>query len=694
MNKQVAVARPIRLFIFLVSLLPGTHISAAETAQDGSLEEVKVTGERVEEDRTVIAPATEKLFDTAGMIGDPLVGIMSLPGVTSSSDSAVRPAIRGSAPGDNTYLIDMIPVRYIFHRFGNSIFDERLVHSFELYPGAYGSQYSNAIGAVLDVKLREPAQKPFTTTVHWSLLRAGVMVESGIGEDQAFYASYRESLIHLFYDEDELEEDGIHIDSQPRANDYEVKYTWHPEGNQSLSFVAAGATDDIGATFRSNSNDALRDPDFLGPASLSEGFDSGGLQYHWQDDYAELYIALNGSEDFSRLSYGTSQFQDTDSSSTTLRLDYSFALSESHSMQTGGVLNSTDYTLNLDAKIRPCAFFVPECTTLDAERVTLTDEFNIRTNELYIEDRWEPGESLMLTYGVHYGENNNYLDESFLEPRLHFAYRPTDNWELTAAAGRYHQLPELFEIAPRVGNPGLKQPKADHYVLGIGRLYEGWSWKTEAYYKDMWDLALALSADTDPDYRNNYSNDATGEAYGIEFFLNKELTKNWYGWLSLSLSETRRRNERTGVERDFDYSRPTIFNIVGNRISDDGRWLFGFKWTLQSGLLYTPVVDVRPNQDNPDVLEPVYGELNSERMPTYQRLDIRLERKFNPAWGKWSWYVDLINALNKENIEGYFYAPNGVDIEDSPPSGFGRNVPVIADKGLRFFPSIGAEATF
>lgn len=694
MDKQATTARRICLLAFLASLLHGTYVSAAEPSQNDSLEEVKVTGEKTEDDPTWIAPETEKLFDTAGTIGDPLVGIMSLPGVTSSSDSAVRPAIRGSAPGDNTYLIDMIPVRYIFHRFGNSIFDERLIHSFDLYPGAYGNQYSNAIGAILDVKLREPAQKPFTTTVQWSLLRTGVLVESGIGKDQAFYASYRESLIHLFYDENKLEEDGIHVDSQPRAHDYQLKYTWQPEDNQSLSFVAAGATDDIGATFRGNSNEALRDPDFLGAASLNEGFDSGGLQYHWLDDAgSELYVALNRTDDFFRFNYGTGQFQRTDSSSTTLRLDYSFALSERHAIQTGGVLNSTDYTLNLDAKIRPCAFFVPECTTVDAERVTLTDEFNIRTNELYLEDSWEPGESLTLTYGIHYGENN-YIDETFLEPRLHVAYRPTDNWELTAAAGQYHQLPELFEIAPQVGNPDLKHPKSDHYVLGVKRLYEGWSWRVEAYYKDMSDLALALSADSDPDYQKNYSNDASGEAYGVELLLNKELTKNWYGWVSLSLSETSRRNERTGTERDFDYSRPTIFNIVGNYKSDDDRWLFGFKWTLQSGLLYTPIVDVRPNDNNPDVLEPVYGELNSERLPTYQRLDVRLERKFNKAWGKWSWYVDLINAFNTENIEGYFYAPNGVHTEDSPPSGYGRNVPVVADKGLKFFPSIGAEVTF
>jgi hypothetical protein len=549
-------------------------------------------------------------------------------------------------------------------------------------------------GAIMDVTLRDPAHKPFTTTAHLSFLGTGVLVESGIGDDQAFYASYRKSLIHLFYEEDELEEDGIEINSQPISDDYQAKYSWNISADNSLIFVAAGASDTAAATFREDSNEALKDPDFLGKAGLTEKFDSGGVQFRSLGSVraSELYIALNRIKESLDFDYGTGQFERTGVERMILRTDYSSPI-KNHRIQTGAVIEDAANTLDLDAKIRPCAFFVPECTTVDAERIRLSEEFDIRTHELYAEDHWGMTDSLALTYGAHYSETG-YIDESFLEPRLRIVYLPAAGWELSAAAGRYHQLPALLEIAPAIGNPNLKHSKSDHYVLGVARLYSGWSWKAKAYYKEMWDLALALSADSDPDFRRNYSNDATGEAYGAELFLNKELTKNWYGWISLALSETRRRNERTGTERNFDYSRPLIFNIVGNHESDDGRWLFGFKWSLQSGTLYTPIVDVRPNEENPDVMEPVYGELNSKRLPMYQRLDIRVEQKFRPLWGEWSWYVDLINTFNRENIEGYYYAPNEVDIERRPPQGYGSNVPVVADKGLRFFPSIGAEFTF
>jgi ABC-type nitrate/sulfonate/bicarbonate transport system substrate-binding protein len=48
-------------------------------------------------------------------------------------------------------------------------------------------------------------------------------------------------------------------------------------GNNDLSFVAAGASDSLKATFEENHEEALRDPDFAGPASLDQGFEKAGF---------------------------------------------------------------------------------------------------------------------------------------------------------------------------------------------------------------------------------------------------------------------------------------------------------------------------------------------------------------------------------------------------------------------------------
>jgi len=142
----------------------------------------------------------------------------------------------------------------------------------------------------------------------------------------------------------------------------------------------------------------------------------------------------------------------------------------------------------------------------------------------------------------------------------------------------------------------------------------------------------------------------------------------------------------------FEYDKPVLFNLVGNRLLGKF-WMLGLRWTYQSGGRYTPIVDLLPSSSYPNVLEPVYGKLNSERYPAYHRLDFRAEYTRPKSWGYWKFYVDVLNAYARKNITGYEYAPNGRKLI-SPPPGYGANVPVTQTTSDDFFPSIGFEVQF
>src|SRR5688572_2875903 len=196
-------------------------------------EEVVVVGEK-DASSTEMNQETERLLSIAGAANDPLQAIYALPGVTFSSGDGPGgsdPVIRGSAPQDNAYFMDLIPARYIFHLFGNSIFDKHIISSFDLYPAAFSSKYGNATGGIIDVTLREPRNDRFTTTLHTSLLTAGALVETGIGDNQSLYATYRRSTMDLLIDEDDIEDEddeGFTIDKLPVSDDYQLKYSWQP----------------------------------------------------------------------------------------------------------------------------------------------------------------------------------------------------------------------------------------------------------------------------------------------------------------------------------------------------------------------------------------------------------------------------------------------------------------------------------
>lgn len=700
--------RPVkRILTSLVAALIATlaGISASATAAEAEppsksapqLEEVVVRGNRTKPATTEIDPQTRRLFKVAGSSLDPLASLYALPGVTNGGDFRSAPAVRGSAPEDNAYYIDFIPARYVFHIFGNSIFNENLIHKFDLYPAAFTSQYANATGAVIDVSLRDPKHQPLTTTADWSFLLTGVMVESEINEQQAFYASYRRSLIDQFYDEDDAsdEDQGIAVDQLPVADDYQLKHLWDISTEHQLALVAAGANDKIGATFNQNANAVLLDPDFSGAASIKTGFDSQGVAWNYNPDSDRTHAKtlLTHTTDKDDVYYGTGQFIYIEAERLLLREHFSQQLTPSHWLTLGAGIEETQYDISVNAKIVPCSFNDPDCTPTDAPLIRFDNRLDLQTVTGYLQDNWNLSESLLLTTGVHYMADD-YLDQSVTQPRLRALYTVNEQWAVNFATGRYSQLPQLPEIIDQTGNPQLDYIDATHYVVGVEHQWQqGWSWHIDTYYKKLDNVVNSISDIDDPDFGKNYSNDASGRAYGLELLVNKKMADKFYGWLSLSLSKTERRDDRSGETRPFDFDRPVILNLVGNYQLND-RWLFGFKWTIQSGLLYTPIIDTRASTTHPDTNLPVYGELNSERLPVYHRLDIRSEYMRPTGFGFWSIFVDVLNAYDQKNIEGYQYAPNGFEVESSPPDGFGDNVPVAAQEGFRFFPSIGFKIQF
>ena len=171
-----------------------------------------------------------------------------------------------------------MPVGYIFHIFGDSIFNKDLVRDFSLHPAAFGSQYGNATGGVFDVQLRDPKNQDLAVTLDASLIKTGILVEGGVNEDQAFYFSYRRSNIHLFIDENE-EDEGLTIFKAPISDDYQGKYQWLIGDEHKLTLTLAGASDVGGINISKASEEGRIDPDLIGDLKLKQRFDSQGLEF-------------------------------------------------------------------------------------------------------------------------------------------------------------------------------------------------------------------------------------------------------------------------------------------------------------------------------------------------------------------------------------------------------------------------------
>jgi hypothetical protein len=82
----------------------------------------------------------------------------------------------------------------------------------------------------------------------------------------------------------------------------------------------------------------------------------------------------------------------------------------------------------------------------------------------------------------------------------------------------------------------------------------------------------------------------------------------------------------------------------------------GINYRLATGQPFTPIVGGYYDSAQ-EVWKPSYGTTNSERMPTYNRLDMRLTKIFSVHPDLFSiFYLECLNIFSIPNIMDYTYS--------------------------------------
>lgn len=666
-NKNNGISKMVgikNLSLLALSLISFNSAANDSKAVDEALELDIIQVESKEESQSAIG--VDKLLKVPGAGNDPLQAIASLPGVTFGTGPRAAPAVRGSSPADNRYIIDFIPVGYIFHSDSSSILNDNSIKDFSLDAAAFPGQYHDATGAVISANSRDPYLDQGQTIVDLSVLKASLFIERNIDEKQGFYLSARQSLFQ-YYIENFLDDEDFELTTLPEYYDYQGKYQYKVSGQEKVSINLLGARDKAGILFDEDSDQVQQDPGLSGGAEFSDYFDSQSILWEKYNDEGGSQVSsisrLSRELDFE---IGAANKLDINSTDYSIRSQWSSILNFQHELLWG-----FDYTLrDIDFNGRfdgpPCDEFRVDCRLVDStETITSGDTINISSIDINIADSWAVNNFWTLTPGISLAYDD-YTEQQFFEPKLQSRLLLSDDWALTAAYGDYHKLPDNFgSYTKDFGNPDLKQTEATHYEIGIEHQFnESWFWKVEGYYKDLSNLVISrASTDFYPglsteDYNAlpRYTNDADGEAWGFEFFTNKTLADDWYGWLSIAYSETKRKNLITGESFKYDYDQPWIVNLVSNyQLNQD--WQIGLKWRYQSGQLITPIIGAEDanDTDNPGLFNPIYADLNSKRLPDYHRLDVRADRSFKYDNWQMDLYFEVLNLYGQENVVGYDY---------------------------------------
>ena len=158
----------------------------------------------------------------------------------------------------------------------------------------------------------------------------------------------------------------------------------------------------------------------------------------------------------------------------------------------------------------------------------------------------------------------------------------------------------------------------------------------------------------------------------------QQLGKKFFGWVSYTLSRSERKDHPSEAWHPFQFDQTNILTLVASRVLPRG-WQVGARFRYVTGTPYTPILGSLYDATS-DRYTPISGPNLGGRLPSFNQLDLRVDKLW--VFDKWrfSAYLDIQNAYNASNPEALSY---NYDYRISHPV-----------TGLPFLPILGIRGDF
>jgi hypothetical protein len=363
----------------------------------------------------------------------------------------------------------------------------------------------------------------------------------------------------------------------------------------------------------------------------------------------------------------------------------------------------------------------------------------------WVQDRFQMMRRFVLEPGLRV-DVSGINDRTTVSPRLRATLQLGERSRLVAGAGLFTQSPgyeklvqaDYFLDLSHADARSLDSERSTHAVLGLERdLAPGLLARVEGYHKTFDRLivgrleteaergARVAGYDFPPDLRESVPasaqittrpvNGATGRAYGFDVYVARRATSagtRLTGWASYTWGKATR--DVYGRRVPFEYDRRHAVSAVtalraGRKLelSVTGRLASGFPYTPILGLRVAAAPDAadRDRDGNRTELVPergddqdrmlVYvtdrggvGNIGSARLPAFARVDARVSFRPKGPDGRWLFYLDAINVLDRDNVGAYLES-----LEHDPGADRPRLVLEPA-ASIPFLPSFGVRFRF
>lgn len=613
----------------------------------------------------------EELTRVAGTRGDALRTIELLPGVSRPPFGAGFILIRGSAPGDSQVFLEGMPVPLLYHFGGlTSFVNSRALERIDFYPGNFSARYGRQIGGIIDVEVRDPRTDGYHGVLDVNVpLDSSLLVEGPIGKNASFLVAGRRSYFGEVA-KAVIPEGTFSAFAAPVYYDYQAFTTWRPTDRDRLKLGAFGSSDRLEILFSEvpDSDPSIR--------AIEVGLSFHRQQIGWDHQYSKD-LDHKITVGFGRLKQGFVLGPELNFDLTVnnvyARGEWRYRVNEAVQ-----VIAGTDTFLDVFDVLytgpTPGQQEGSDNMNQTLEQLPVTSIRDQRTRVLpagYVELALKPIEKLRIVPGLRVDYYQDNAAFSF-DPRISSVYSLTDTWRIKGGVGVFSQQPEPQESSPVLGNKNLRPIRSVHYGFGGEHDFtDALSLGVEGFYKQIYDRVVSGQNFGDP----VFINDGKGRIYGLEVSGRAKPKGRFFGFLSYTLMRSER-NDRNEGWRLFDFDQTHILTLsTGLRLGKG--WETGGTFRYVTGNPTTPVVSA-----DFDGVSGLYsaqsGAINSTRNPSFNRLDLRVEKMWTFSSWKLAAYLDVQNSYNAVNREGTQYSYN---YQESGPIRGLVIIPIIGMRG-------------
>ncbi len=641
-----------------VAVSPAAQLDVSFVLQPAPLtgEEVVVHPSRIailqEEPNAPFALDQEQILRLPHLGGDVFRTLSLLPG-TTSNDVTAQFHVRGGRRDEVLVLLDGQELYEAYHL---KDFDSALsvvaaseLSNLDLTTGAFPSTYGDRMGAILDLTTLTPSQ-PRRFRLSVSIVNAQLEGGGTLGERGAWLASLRRGTTDLA--------GRVLRAEDPSFWDLFAKVDYRITPAQSLRLNLLYSKDE----FNFSETDGV---DFK---KFDTEYDN---TYLWLTHQAvltdRLFVdtALSGST-VDRDRQGLEDEEEKDVVVDDVRgLDvtgvlqsWNFQAGDRHFVKAGFELRRfvADYNYSSSRE------FVSPLSRLRSEP---EGEFRFRDRIVdnylgaYVSDRFQPVRSLTLELGARF-DRHTLTNDGVFSPRANLAWGLGSSSVVRAGWGYYYQSQRGYELLVEDGDTRLyPAERSEHWVAGFEHLF------AESASNPLAALRAEVFRRTVTDPRPRYENlfepfevlpegsldrfrvePDRGVAEGVELFLQGRRAKRLEWWLNYSLSRSEDEIDGERVPRQID-QRHTFNADLNYRLGRN--WDVNLAWRFHTGWRVTPVTLETVEGE----LVPVAGRLNSEELPDYHRMDLRLSRRWPLKSGAITAFLDVQNLYDRNNTAGF-----------------------------------------